>query len=199
MHKMRVVVIINMVLMSSLIFMDTGCKSANGGWRWPWQKDRVMGFGADDAMGPELMADNTMIDIDSVYGEDGAMVSGSRFEDAYNQVQGVAFEPAYFTYDSYVLPPNEIAKVDMVGQHLNANANHVLVIEGHCDEGGSIEDKLSLGENRALALRSYLVNMGISPDRIQTRSFGEEKPAVMGMDESAWGMNRRGEFAFFQK
>jgi peptidoglycan-associated lipoprotein len=188
-----------MVLMSSLIFMDTGCKSANGGWRWPWQKDRALGLGADDSIGPELVMDSGLTDFDSVYGEGGDLISGSRFEDAYAPVQGIAFEPVYFTYDSYVLPPNEIAKVDLVGQHLNSNAGHVLVIEGHCDERGSNEYNLSLGENRALALRSYLVNMGISADRIQTRSFGEEKPAVIGMDESAWSMNRRGEFAFFQR
>ena len=198
MYKMRVALIINMVLMSSLVFMDTGCKSANGGWRWPWQKDRVLGLGAEDG-GPELLADDGFNDIDNIFGEDGSLVSGARFEDTCEPVHDVIFEPVYFTYDSYVLPPNEIAKVDMIGEHLNSNANHVLVVEGHCDERGSNEYNLSLGENRALAVRSYLVNMGVAPDRIQTRSFGEEKPAVTGMDESAWGMNRRGEFALFQK
>ena len=198
MHKVRAAIIVNIALVSSLVFMDTGCRTKAGGWRWPWQKDRTMelGAGGEEMIDPELL---TEIDIPGVYDESGALVSGARFEDTYEQVHDVVFDTVYFTYDSYVLPPNEIAKVDMVGQHLNSNMQHVLVVEGHCDERGSNEYNLALGENRALAVRSYLVNMGISPDRIQTRSFGEEKPAVMGMDESAWSMNRRCEFALFQK
>jgi len=198
MHKVRTAIIINVALISSLVFMDTGCRTKAGGWRWPWQKDRSLELGAsgEDLIDPELL---TGSDIPGVYDESGALVSGARFEDTYKQVQGVTFNPVYFAYDSYVLPPNEIAKVDMVGQHLNSTPNHVLVIEGHCDERGSEEYNLALGENRALAVRSYLVNMGISPDRIQTRSYGEEKPAVVGFDESAWSMNRRCEFALFQK
>ena len=73
------------------------------------------------------------------------------------------------------------------------------VIEGNCDERGSNEYNMSLGENRAIIIRNYLIQSGISADRIQTRSYGEEKPAVMGSDESAWSRNRRGEFAIFQK
>jgi peptidoglycan-associated lipoprotein len=74
-----------------------------------------------------------------------------------------------------------------------------VAVEGHCDERGSNEYNMSLGENRAIILRNYLVQSGIAPERIQTRSFGEEKPAVEGHDESAWGQNRRGEFDIFQK
>ena len=58
---------------------------------------------------------------------------------------------------------------------------------------------MSLGENRAIIIRNYLVQSGITADRIQTRSYGSEKPAVEGHDESAWSRNRRGEFAIFQK
>ena len=198
MQKMKVALIVNIALMSSLVFMDTGCRTKAGGWRWPWQKDRSMELGAsgEDMISPELITES---DIPGIYDESGALVSGARFEDTYQQVHGVSFQAVYFAYDSYVLPPHEIAKVDAVGQHLIATPGHVLVVEGHCDERGSNEYNLSLGENRALAVRSYLVNMGISPDRIQTRSYGEEKPAVMGSGESAWSLNRRGEFALFQK
>ena len=74
-----------------------------------------------------------------------------------------------------------------------------MVVEGNCDERGSNEYNMSLGENRALAVRSHLVNLGISADRIQTRSYGEEKPAVTGTGEEVWHLNRRCEFARFQK
>lgn len=75
----------------------------------------------------------------------------------------------------------------------------MVVIEGNCDERGSSEYNMALGENRAIIVRNYLVQSGIAADRIQTRSYGEEKPAVDGHDESAWAKNRRGEFAIFQK
>jgi len=182
MHKMRVVVIINIVLVSMLVFMDTSCKSKGN--------DGVEGDGPTLIEGENVM--------DGVYDANDAD-GGASFSELYAPVEGVVFEPVYFTLDSYTLPPNELAKIDMVGEHLNANASHVLIIEGHCDERGSNEYNLSLGENRALAVRSYLTNMGVASDRIQTISFGEEKPAVTGMDESAWRMNRRGEFALFQK
>ena len=76
---------------------------------------------------------------------------------------------------------------------------HVLVVEGHCDERGSNEYNLSLGENRAQAIRATLVSKGIAADRIQTRSYGEEKPAAIGSGESVWSLNRRGEFSLYQQ
>jgi len=200
MNTLRTTVILNMVLISALVFMNTGCKSANNGRRGPGQDDRALGLGSGENSGPELLMNSGMSDIDQVYGEGGDLVtSGARFQDTCQAVHSAAFQPVYFTYDSYVLPPNERVKIDMVGQHLNSNPGHVLVIEGHCDERGSNEYNLSLGENRAIAVRTYLVNMGVATDRIQTISYGEEKPAVMGSDEGAWRLNRRGEFALFQR
>ena len=84
-------------------------------------------------------------------------------------------------------------------KHLKDNSDRVVVIEGNCDERGSAEYNLSLGENRAIIVRNYLVQSEIAADRIQTRSYGEEKPAVDGHDESAWAKNRRAEFAIFKK
>ena len=69
-----------------------------------------------------------------------------------------------------------------------------VLIEGHCDERGTDEYNLALGERRALAVRRYLVALGISADRLHTISYGEEKPAVLGSDEAAWSKNRRAEF-----
>ncbi len=191
----RSVVVVNVALMGALVFMDTGCRTKAGGWRWPWQKDRSTEVGA--GLSDPTLLENT--DLAKVTGEDGSLVSGARFEDTLQAVQGVKFAPVYFAFDSYALPPSEVSKVEQVAQHLQQNASHVLVVEGHCDERGSNEYNLSLGENRALAVRSYLVNLGVAADRIQTRSYGEEKPAVAGSGEEAWHLNRRGEFALFQK
>jgi peptidoglycan-associated lipoprotein len=126
-------------------------------------------------------------------------MSEGKFEDLYTRCTDVSFEPVYFGFDSTVVPQGELGKIDAVAQHLTEKTDRVVVVEGHCDDRGSNEYNMSLGENRAIIIRNYLVQNGISADRIQTRSYGEEKPAAVGNDESAWSRNRRGEFAIFQK
>jgi peptidoglycan-associated lipoprotein len=69
-----------------------------------------------------------------------------------------------------------------------------ITIEGHCDERGTREYNLALGERRAAATKSYLVALGVSPDRLSTISYGKERPAVLGSNESAWAQNRRAVF-----
>ena len=133
---------------------------------------------------------------EEIWGKPGDTLPG-RTESA--EIGVGQFEAVYFDYDSPQLNPSEQGKVDAVVAYLQQNPTHGVVVEGHCDERGSNEYNLSLGENRALAVRSYLVNLGVAADRIQTRSYGEEKPAVAGSGEEAWHLNRRGEFALFQK
>ena len=134
-------------------------------------------------------------------GESGSISGASegKFEDLYTRCTDVDFAPVYFGFDSTVVPQGELGKIDAVAQHLTAKTDRVVVVEGNCDERGSSEYNMSLGENRAIIIRNYLVQSGIAADRIQTRSYGAEKPAVDGHDESAWAKNRRGEFAIFQK
>ena len=133
--------------------------------------------------------------------EDGSLSSMSegKFEDMYTRCTDVDFAPVYFGFDSTVVPQGELGKIDDVVKHLTEKTDRVTVIEGNCDERGSNEYNMTLGEQRAVIIRNYLVQSGISADRIQTRSYGEEKPAADGHDESAWARNRRGEFAIFQK
>ena len=78
---------------------------------------------------------------------------------------------------------------------LKAAANVNIVVEGHCDERGTNEYNLGLGERRANAVKNYLVSLGIPASRIKTISYGEEKPFAMGHTEEAWKLNRRGHFA----
>lgn len=125
--------------------------------------------------------------------------SEGKFEDMYTRCTDVNFTPVYFGFDSTVVPQGELGKIEAVAQHLAAKSDRVVVVEGNCDERGSSEYNMSLGENRAIIIRNYLVQSGVASDRIQTRSYGAEKPAVDGHDESAWALNRRGEFAIYQK
>jgi peptidoglycan-associated lipoprotein len=103
-----------------------------------------------------------------------------------------------FDYDSAQIVDSERAKVEAVAALLNQNTAMTAVLEGHCDERGSNEYNLTLGERRALAVRAYLMGLGVDTARIQTRSFGEERPKNPGHDEAAWAENRRVEFVTVQ-
>jgi len=107
------------------------------------------------------------------------------------------FEPVMFAYDSSQVNPEEAGKVEAVAKHLNKGKAQGVIVEGHGDERGSREYNLALGERRALAIRDYLISLGVDPSVIQTKSLGEEMPASGGHDEGAWRLNRRGVFAIY--
>lgn len=104
------------------------------------------------------------------------------------------FEAVYFDYDSPQLNPAEQDKINAVVTYLQQNPSMGVVVEGHCDERGSNEYNLALGERRALAVRASIVGAGIDAARVQTRSYGEERPSAFGHDDSSWRLNRRAEF-----
>ena len=103
-------------------------------------------------------------------------------------------QPAFFGYDSSELDAVGTAAVETNAAILAQNPTWVVAIEGHCDSRGTPEYNLALGERRAYAVRDHLVNLGISPDRVQTISYGEEFPFVPGETEDAWAANRRAHF-----
>jgi len=96
----------------------------------------------------------------------------------------------YFAFDKSDLDASSQAVLDAYAQWLNSNSAKV-TIEGNCDERGSREYNLALGQRRADSVRSYLVNRGVSANRIDTVSFGEEKPVCTGSGEACWAQNRR--------
>jgi peptidoglycan-associated lipoprotein len=100
----------------------------------------------------------------------------------------------YFDFDRSTIKADEISKIEEVGRDLMADSNRGVRIEGHCDERGTEGYNLSLGERRALAIREYLLNMGVSATRVDTISYGESRPAAIGNTEEAYARNRRGEF-----
>ena len=103
-------------------------------------------------------------------------------------------DTAHFAFDSAVVRADDKPKVAAVADYLKNNTQDAVEIEGHCDERGTEEYNRALGERRALALRTELVSLGIDPGRIDTISFGKDRPVDPGHDESAWKQNRRGEF-----
>lgn len=103
--------------------------------------------------------------------------------------------PVYFDYDSYALRPDALATLKTNADVFKGQlAGAIIQVEGHCDERGTQEYNLALGEKRALAARDYLTKLGVSGDRIVTISYGEEAPADPGHNESSWALNRRCEF-----
>jgi peptidoglycan-associated lipoprotein len=100
----------------------------------------------------------------------------------------------YFDFDSSVLKTVEKPKVRAVADYLKANAANAVKVEGNCDERGTEEYNRSLGERRALAVREELIRLGIDPTRVDTISYGKDRPVDPGHDESAWRKNRRDDF-----
>ena len=106
----------------------------------------------------------------------------------------VEFEAAYFDFDSYSLRDDARSALDRNARMMRDNPNVVVTIEGHCDERGTVEYNQALGERRAQAAREYLVGAGIEGSRLQTISYGKERPFSDGHDEGAWQQNRRAHF-----
>ena len=97
-----------------------------------------------------------------------------------------------FDFDRYDLDADDQARLRAQAQWLNQYANRTLTVEGHCDERGTREYNLGLGERRANAVRQYLVSQGVNAGRVKTISYGKERPLCVSSDEGCWTRNRRG-------
>ncbi len=172
----RVMWIMVVLVAVAMVTQVTGC-----------QRRRASGAGADGVSPVRGMP------ADQVYGQG----LGPRFGMDSRQVEG-QFQAVLFGFDSSQIVDTERAKLEDVARHMRRNPNARLIVEGHCDERGSREYNLSLGERRALAARAYLIGLGITGDRIQTRSYGSERPVAFGHHEEAWRQNRRAEFVIVQ-
>ena len=102
--------------------------------------------------------------------------------------------PVYFAFDSSHIEQDQISRVEHNADFIKDNSGIRVRIEGNCDERGSREYNLALGERRAEAAKRYLINLGVDADRLSTVSWGEEKPLVYGQDEQSWAQNRRDDF-----
>jgi peptidoglycan-associated lipoprotein len=174
---MRMVRIVLMIMVAAAVGLGvTGCKKRGAARTGPGGVAPIGGVHGDDIYGQGL---------GPRFGFDGEYVEGQ-------------FQPVYYAYDSAQVSPTERAKLEAVADYLRRNPTANIIVEGHCDERGSREYNLSLGERRALAARAYLVGLGLDGSRIQTRSYGSERPAAFGHDEEAWRQNRRAEFIVTQ-
>jgi peptidoglycan-associated lipoprotein len=111
-----------------------------------------------------------------------------------DQINAFESEKIYFDFDKADLKPAARAALEKKARFLQSNSSYSVNIEGHCDERGTNEYNLALGERRANAAKKYLTSLGISAGRITTISYGEERPFASGHNEAAWSQNRRDEF-----
>lgn len=105
-----------------------------------------------------------------------------------------AVHDAYFDYDKADIRSDSREALAQTAEYLKANPSIRVTIEGHCDERGSTEYNLGLGDRRSAAVREYLVSLGVSADRMNTVSFGKEKPFCLEHNDTCWQQNRRGHF-----
>lgn len=105
---------------------------------------------------------------------------------------GMEGDRVFFALDKSNVSAAEAAKLDIQAAWLAQNVSVRIVLEGHCDARGTSEYNLGLGKRRAEAVKAYLVSKGVSADRVDTVSYGKERPAVVGSDEAAYAKNRRG-------
>ncbi len=121
------------------------------------------------------------------YGNGGPARPGSQ-EDF---VRSVAGDRVYFDTDRYNIDASDQAILQSQAQWLSRYPNLRITIEGHCDERGTRDYNLALGERRANAAKSYLASLGVNPARIQTVSYGKERPQAVGSNEQSYAQNRR--------
>lgn len=125
-----------------------------------------------------------------VQGEEKVIESALPAEDLTKSI----FKDVLFDYDKYDIKPEARPALDAVAAYLGSNKGINIVVEGHCDDRGTNEYNLALGERRAKSAKNYLTSLGVSPDRMIIITFGEEKPVCTAQNEACWQQNRRAHF-----
>ena len=110
-----------------------------------------------------------------------------------------ALQTVYFDFNSAVLKSETRSSLENNANFLKENPSVKVIVEGHCDERGSVQYNVALGEKRANSIKRFLVSMGVESSRIETATYGKERPIAFGHDESAWSQNRRGNFVISAK
>jgi len=124
-------------------------------------------------------------------------VGGDQNSDEYKKKHGRSspqMQPIYFNFDQATIRDDQIIRMEQNAKYLKDNSSTNVIIEGNCDEQGTNEYNLALGERRAMNAQRYLIELGVEDFRIRTISYGEERPLFTGMDEFDYSQNRRDDF-----
>jgi len=151
---------------------------------------------ADDSMGGLKDGDRLNLGENALgkTGEGIPLGAAGAHQGWLEDAQTLKADTVYFDFDSSAIRSSEKSKITAVADYLKANAAKAVRVEGNCDERGTEEYNRALGERRALAVREELVRLGVAPTRVDTISYGKDKPLDPGHNESAWRVNRRDDF-----
>jgi peptidoglycan-associated lipoprotein len=155
----------------------------------PDDQSAAAGSGADQGWREEDIAGRTGQNLgsaDEFTTADGMLMNRQRFINA----------DIFFEFDSSTISTEAEAILRAKAEWMQRNPSLAIVIEGHCDNRGTTEYNLALGERRAEGVKRFLIDLGVSETRIRTISFGEERPLDRGEGEAAWSKNRRAHFEF---
>jgi peptidoglycan-associated lipoprotein len=204
-------VFIRITLAVTLAVAAVGCKKSKPGLT-PIPGQGTVGNGYDNGPAGSMMSnpsnsgmgsgrgfDNNNFSQGTEFGNEDNNSLPNNLDDFANKAESrLDSSTVYFDFDRYNVNADELPKIVTVANILKDKPAAKLRIEGHCDERGTEEYNRTLGERRALSVRDVLVKEGIAASRITTESWGEDKPAAEGSDESAYSKNRRGEFILLQ-
>jgi peptidoglycan-associated lipoprotein len=187
--------IVALVLIAMLALVGAGCKKTpptTADAEQPTRPDETVAEAQPaEPAEPTVPEEDTKMVADD-FGRD-TIETAELSDMEVERVQG-ELDTIYFEFDSYELSEEQRALLQKNAAVLQQHEMLDIRVEGHCDERGTIEYNLALGERRASVVRDYLVSLGVEASRIRIVSYGEEHPADPGHDEDAWSQNRRAEF-----
>jgi peptidoglycan-associated lipoprotein len=175
------------LLIIMMVFLAFGCakKYVKGTAETPAKEEAVTkGAGAPEK---EVVEEGLYATKEGKVGEEEIIEAGmAGREDVFKDI--------YFDFDRYDIRADARPVLDEIATWMNKNTDTNIIIEGHCDERGTNEYNLALGEKRAKATRDYLISLGVSPSRITIVTYGEERPQCTEHNEACWQLNRRAHF-----
>ena len=191
--KINKFIILTLTIVS--LFLLTSCASKN-----PTTAETGAGSGIplEQVKGEKDQAASDQSNIqEGVVDSEGIREPGS--QTAISEARTSApFLPIYFDFDRYSIRPDMRSRMEHNAKVMLDHPDIKVEIQGNCDERGTNEYNLALGEKRAKAARDYMVNMGVNPNRITIVSLGEEKPLDPRHNEEAWAKNRRDDFVIYR-
>ena len=188
-----------------LVLGLTGCsKVPRKHWWQFWRKPAAVSnvYTADAATLPppdvlDLTGQSPGEKLDELPSEPVTAVDMTEPTAIRQQAQPSGLQLVHFEYNSSALSAEAQAILDANAQWIMANPAKQIQLEGHCDERGTVEYNLNLGDRRAKAVKAYLVNRGVQASRLHTISYGEERPLAPGWTEEDWAQNRRAQFLVY--
>lgn len=154
----------------------------------------VLVFGLVNCSKKDVVSDDAAMSPSDGLGVDGGYSSAGDAGYAFSEMDIV-----YYGYDSFTLSSEARDSLKKNADWMKANPNARIQIEGHCDERGTVEYNMALGDRRANSAKAYLERLGVEGSRIETLSYGKERPADLGHSESAWARNRRAVFVLLSR